>query len=85
MADFDEIVYVKVDEYDHHGLYINHELFISGDHIWLADLLDGRTARFTFRDNNDADKNWLDNVGHLPESLDELYENEDMWDEDHHD
>ncbi len=73
-----DAVYVHVDDWD--GLYIDGKLVGEGDSMNLPYLLNG-TLRFSHREN-DADKNWIDNVGGFPETLDELIDNEYMWDED---
>lgn len=75
-----EAVYVKVEDWE--GLYIDDKLVVEGNSIDLAHHLTGRAVYFNYRPFNEADENYTQNVGDLPEYFWELQDNEAMWDED---
>lgn len=78
-----EAVFVRVEDWE--GLYIDDRLWSEGNSINLAQELDGRTVSFVYRGYNPADEEYTTNVGNLPDTFDELLDNQYMWEEDHRD
>lgn len=76
-------IYVVVDDWV--GLYIDDELVAEGESINLPHLLGKKRYEFSVRNGHDADLNYVQNVGGLPENLDGLWDNEHMWNVDHED
>lgn len=75
-----EAIYVQVTDW--YGLYIDGHLVAEGDSINLPYELENRTVKFTIRPYNEADENYVLNVGGFPETWDELLDHQYMWEED---
>lgn len=78
-----DAVYVRVDDWE--GLYLDGKLYSENNSINLGDELDGKTVSFYYRGYNPADEEYTTNAGNLPETYDELLDNQYMWEEDHRD
>lgn len=59
------------------ALYVGHQLIAEGD-IGIDSLESDQIWEVTVRNELFYDTNWLEIMGEFPESLDELYENEEM-------
>lgn len=85
MEDKEIVNVVLVRTRDQDVLYVDNEKVSNDGAYDLPDYIDGRLVRFSHRHRLDCDQNWEDNVGALPDSFDEVLENENMWEEDHRD
>lgn len=75
-----EAIYVQVTDWN--GLYIDGQLVAEGESFNLPDELDNLTVKFSVRPYNEADENYVLNVGGFPETWDELLDHQYMWEED---
>lgn len=76
-----DVVLVRTEEQD--VLYVDGDKVSSDGAYDLPDYINGRIVKLRWRYRLECDQNWEDNGGELPETFDELLENEYMWDEDH--
>lgn len=75
-----DVVLVRTEDQD--ILYMDGEQVSHDGAYDLPDYINGKLVRLQWRYRLDCDQNWEDNVGELPESYDDLLENEYQWDED---